>query len=403
MAQTGKDRLTVKAIENAKPRKKNYKLYDGGGLQVVVSPSGGKWFRLKYKFNGREKQISLGVFPSVSLKEARDDRDGKRKLLSQGIDPSLDRKAKKLAQAQAADDTFESIAREFLDKKKYPDSTVEDRFEKYAFPAIGAFPIAEIKPAQVLAVVQPIDNLGKHETAHRVLSACGQVFRYGVATGRLAFDPTRDLRGALASPDAGNFAAITEPEQVGPLLRMIDGYDGTLAVCCALRLAPLVFVRPGELRNANWADFDLDKAEWRFVLSKRKRGGPKRDLIVPLSRQALEILRPLQAITGTSNFVFPSMRKGSGRPLSDGTINAALRSMGIPKEEMCAHGFRAMARTILAEVLHIPSEIIELQLGHAVKDANGTAYNRTSFLPERRDMMQQWADYLEGLKATIMQ
>ncbi len=322
-----------------------------------------------------------------------------------GKDPSLDRKAKKLAQKVSAANDFESIAREFLPTRKYSEINLKKvlgTFEKHVFPLIGKFPVSEITPPQLLAVVQPIDALGKIETAHRILATCGQVFRYAVRTGRCASDPTRDLRGALTPRDSGNLPAITNPKQVGPLLRMIDSYGRSLVVRCALKLAPLVFVRPGELRGAAWADFDLEKAEWCFWLSKRKRGQQRRQLIVPLSRQVLEILRNLKAITGNSNIVFPSLVKGKRQPISNGTVNGALRALGIPKEEMCGHGFRAIARTILAEVLHVPAEVIELQLGHAIKDPNGTAYNRTSFLPERRKMMQDWADYLDGLKAEIL-
>ncbi len=395
--------LTVKEIEYAKPRDKEYKLYDEDGLHVLVKPSGSKYFHFKYLFGGGEKKISLGVFPGVTLAKAREDRDSARKLVSQGKDPSLERKKKKLAQAQAAGNTFEFVAREFLTKKKYPDSTVEERLVKHVFPKIGSFLISEITPPQVLAVVQPLDDSGKNQTARRCLQTCGQVFRYAVITGRCAVDPTRDLRGALAISDPGNYAAITEPKQVGPLLLMIDGYGGTLTVRCALKLAPRVFVRPGELRKWKWEEVDFDAAEWRFVLSKQRRGKRKRELIVPLSRQALEILRILKPITGNSKYVFPSVRKGSDKPISDNTINAALRIMGVPPEEMCGHGFRAMARTILAEVLHVASEVIELQLGHLLKNPNGTAYDRTSFLPERREMMQKWADYLDVLKAQTLQ
>jgi integrase len=400
------NKLTVKEIEYAKPRAKEYKLYDGGALVVLVQPSGGKYFRFTYtRPNGKPNWISLGVFPRVTLAKARETRDEKRQLLSQGIDPSHDRKAKKLAKKIAAENDFKSIALEFFPTRKYPEKNLArelSRFVKHVFPHIGSLPISQITPLQILAVVQPIDESGKHSTAHRILAACGQVFRYGIATQRCASDPTRDLRGALTPCDPQNFAAITEPKQVGPMLRMIDGYEGTLVVRAALKLAPLFFVRPGELVKAKWADFNLDEAVWRFVLSKRIRGKQRRELIVPLCRQALEILRMLKTITGLSEYVFPSLRMGT-KTISGCTINAALRAMGIPKEEMCGHGFRAMARTILAEVLHVPSEIIEFQLGHAVKDANGTAYNRTSFLPERREMMQGWADYLDGLKAEILQ
>lgn len=396
--------LTVKQIEHAKPQKKEYKLYDENGLVLLITPSGGKYFRFKYNrpSNGKENWISLGVFPEVTLAAARDARDEQRKLVKAGKDPSLVRKASKLAQRVSAANDFESMAREFLPTRKYCEGNLKKilgTLEKYVFPAIGKFAIAEITPPMLLAVVQPINTLGKIETAHRILATCGQVFRYAVVTGRCASDPTRDLRGALSPRDSGNLPAITDPKQVGPLLRMIDSFQGALVVRCALRLAPLVFVRPGELRSAEWADFDLEKAEWCFELSKRKRGQQRRQLITPLSRQALDILQNLKAITGNSKYLFPSPRRGSHKPISNGAVNGALRALGIPKEQMCGHGFRAMARTILAEVLHVAAEVIELQLGHAVKDPNGTAYNRTSFLPERRNMMQDWSDYLDALKA----
>jgi integrase len=399
--------LTAKQIEHAKPREKDYKLYDEHGLVLLVTRTGAKYFRFKYNrpSNGKENWISLGVSPEVTLAAARVDRDEARKLVKAGKDPSLVRKAKKLTQKVSAANDFESIAREFFPTRKYCAINLTKTlgtFEKYVFPRIGKFAVAEITPPQLLAVVQPIDALGKIETAHRILASCGQVFRYAVRTGRCASDPTRDLRGALSPHDRGNFAAITNPEEVGPLLRMIDSYQRSVVVRCALQLAPRVFVRPGELREAKWEDFDLEKAEWCFWLSKRKRGQQRRQLIVPLSSQVLEILRNLKAITGNSNLVFPSLVKGKRQPISNGTVNGALRALGIPKEEMCGHGFRAMARTILAEVLHVPAEIIEHQLGHAVRDSNGTAYNRTSFLPERRKMMQDWADYLDVLKAEIL-
>lgn len=401
------NRLTIKEIENAKPTSKDYKLYDGGGLVVLVKPNGRKYFRFKYtQPNGKPNWISVGVFPQTTLAKAREKRKELRDLLSQGTDPSQDRKTKKLAQRYAAANDFESVTREFLPTRKYPEKNLKrelGRFEKHVFPHIGRISISQITPLQVLAVVKPIDDSGKHPSARRILAACGQVFRYAVVTQRCASDPTRDLRGALTPCDSNNFSAITEPNQVGPLLRMIDGYEGTLVVRAALKLAPLLFVRPGELANARWVDFNLDAAEWRFEPSKRKRGQQRRELIVPLSRQAIEILRRQKTITGTSQYVFPSQRAGGKHPtISNGTVNAALRALGIPKDEMCGHGFRAMARTILAEHLHVPAEVIEHQLGHVVNGPNGTAYNRTSFLPARREMMQKWADYLDGLKAEIL-
>jgi integrase len=266
------------------------------------------------------------------------------------------------------------------------------RFERDIFPWIGGRPIAEVTAPELLAVVRRIENRGALETAHRALGNCGQVFRYGVATGRAMRDPCGDLRGALAPVKGEHFAATTEPKRVAELLRAMDGYEGTLTVRCALRLAPLVFVRPGELRKAEWADIDLDAAEWRYTVTKTSTPH-----IVPLSRQAVEILHELNPLTGRGRFVFPGARS-NGRPMSDNAILAAMRRMGVGKDEMSGHGFRAVARTILDEVLGVRPDYIEHQLAHAVRDPNGRAYNRTAHLPERRKMMQQWADYLDKLK-----
>lgn len=395
--------LTVKGIENAKPRGKNYKLYDEKGLMLIVAPSGGKWFRFKYtRPGGGANWISLGTFPEVTLAEARDARDAARKLLREGKDPSQERKAEKLARAQTAADTFETVAKKYIDKRKYSDpKSVLNRLEKYVFPKIGALPITSIKPRHILAIIDPIDDVGKHDTAHRILQLCGQIFRFGLARELCCADPTVGLGATLTPRDPKNFAAITDRKEVGPLLRMIDGYSGAAVVRLALSLIPLIFIRPGELRKMRWKQIDLEAAELCFVISKRKRGKSPRELIVPLCHQAVEILRLLKGITGASEYVFPSVNKGPGKPISENTLNAALRALGIPKDQMCSHGFRAMARTIMAQDLHIDPEIIELQLGHAVKDRNGTAYNRVSFLPERRDMLQKWADYLDTLRANV--
>ena len=358
--------LTATAIRHAKPSKKARKMFDGGGLYLEVAPSGGKWWRLKYRFEGKEKRISLGVYPDVSLKEARRRRAQARQLLAREIDPSEHRKALKAA-----------------------------RTERDVFPWMGGKPIAAITAPELLMVVRRIEQRGTLEMAHRTLRTCGQVFRYAVATGRARRDPSGDLRGALAPVKRTHLAAVTEPKQVGPLLRVLDGYQGTLVVRCALRLAPLVFVRPGELRHAQWSDIDLEAAEWRFTVTKT--GTPH---IVPLSRPAVEILRELHPLTGQGRYVFPSARTpGGDRPMSNNAVLAALRRMGIGKEEMTGHGFRAMARTLLDEVLGFRPDFIEHQLAHAVRDPNGRAYNRTSYLPERKKMMQEWADYLDQLKA----
>ncbi|HYW91863.1 MAG TPA: integrase arm-type DNA-binding domain-containing protein [Gammaproteobacteria bacterium] len=392
--------LTDTAIRNAKPGDKARKLFDGGGLYLEVAPTGGKWWRLKYRYGGKEKRLSLGVYPDVSLKDARDRRDEARKLLANDIDPSENRKATKAAKVERAANSFEAVAREWYAKHSpnwsanHGDRIIR-RLERDIFPWLGGKPIADITAPQLLEVIRRIEQRGALETAHRALGNCGQVFRYAVATGRAERDPSGDLRGALPPVKGTHFASVTEPKKVAEVLRALDGYEGTLPVRCALRLAPLVFVRPGELRHAEWADIDLDVAEWRYTV--KKTNTPH---IVPLSRQAVDILRELHPLTGNGRYVFPSARNPKGdKPMSDNAILAAMRRMGISKEEMSGHGFRAMARTILDEVLGFRPDFIEHQLAHAVRDPNGRAYNRTAHLPERRKMMQEWADYLDKLKA----
>lgn len=390
--------LTDTAIRNAKPRAKLYKLFDERGLFLLVSPSGGKWWRLKYRFDGKEKLLSLGVYPDVSLKDARELRDEARKRLAKGIDPSQHRKAQNSARADRSANSFEVVAREWFAKYSpgWADthsSRIMSRLEGDVFPWIGGRPIAELIAPELLTVARRIEGRGALETAHRVMGYCGQIFRYAVATGRAERDPTGDLRGALPPARSDHFPAITEPKRVAELLRMLDGYQGTFVVRCALRLAPLVFVRPGELRKAEWKDIDLNAAEWRYTVTKTETAH-----IVPLSYQAVAILRELHPLTGHGRYVFPGART-NGRPMCDNAILAAMRRLGIPKEEMSGHGFRAMARTILDEVLGFRPDFIEHQLAHAVRDPNGRAYNRTAHLPERRKMMQQWADYLDKLQA----
>jgi integrase len=390
--------LTHTAIRNAKPGEKPVKLFDERGLFLLVTPSGGKWWRFKYRFDGKEKQLSLGVYPDVNLKDARERRDAARKLLTNGLDPSENRKAQKSARTDRAANSFEVVGREWFAKHSpswAPShaSKIIQRLEKDIFPWIGGKPIAEITSPELLAVLRRIENRGAMDTVHRAHQNCGQVFRYGVATGRCERDPSGDLRGALAPAKHKNFASIIEPTAVGELLRAIDGFRGTFVVQAALKLAPLFFARPGELRKAEWAQFDLEKGEWRYFVTKTKS-----EHLVPLASQAVEILRELHALTGTRQFVFPG--RDPKKPMSEAAINAALRRMGYDtKTEITGHGFRAMARTILHQELGVKPEIIEHQLAHRVPDALGTAYNRTKFIKERRGMMQQWADYLEKLKA----
>lgn len=389
--------LTDTKIRNTKPKAKTFRLFDGNGLYLEVSPKGGKWWRFKYRFDGKEKRLSLGVYPEVGLKDARERCIDARKLLAEGIDPSENRKAIKTSKKHLLANNFEVVAREWF--AKYSATWATDhanrtlrRFERDIFPWLGERPIANITAPELLAVIRKIENRGALETSHRALSNCGQVFRYAIATGRAERDISNDLRGALSPVKGKHFAAVTEPEKVAELLKTIDDYKGSIIVSCALRLAPLVFVRPYELRTAKWADIDFKTAEWRYVA--RKTDTPH---IVPLSKQAVEILQELYQLTGTGIFVFPSARSNQ-RPMSDNAILAAMRRLGIDKDEMSGHGFRAMARTILDEVLGVRPDFIEHQLAHAVRDPNGRAYNRTAHLPERKKMMQQWSDYLDELK-----
>ena len=350
--------LTNTAIRNAKPGDKPKKMFDSGGLYLAVTPKGGKWWRFKYRFDNKEKLLSFGVYPDVTLKEARERRDDARKLVAAGTDPAENRKALKAARIDRAVNSFEVVARGWFAKcapnwsANHADRIIR-RMERDIFPWIGERPIAEIMPPKLLEVVRRIEERGALETAHRALSNCGQVLRYAVATGRAERDTTQDLRGALQPVKSEHFAALTEPKQVAELLRVLDNYEGTLTVRCALRLAPLVFVRSGELRHAKWADIDLDRGEWSYTVTKTVTKH-----IVPLSKQAVTILNELHPLTGRGEYVFPGARS-TARPMSENAILAAMRKMEIPKEEMSGHGFRAMARTILDEVLGFRPDYIE--------------------------------------------
>jgi integrase len=386
--------LSDTAARNAKAKEKPYKLADEKGMYLLVNKAG-KYWRFDYRFEGKRKTFALGVYPDVSLKEAREKRDEARKLIAQGIDPSAQKKATKAAESE----TFEAIAREWFIKfqpswvASHADRIIR-RLERDIFPWIGARPIREVNAPELLAVLRRTEERGAVETSHRALQNCGQIFRYAIATGRADRDISADLKGALPPVKGGHFAAVTDPKKIAELLRAIDDYEGTFPVKCALRLAPLVFVRPGELRKAEWAHIDLDAAEWRYFVTKTQTPH-----IVPLCTQAVEILKELHGLTGRGRYVFPSARTLDGsRPMSDVALLAALRRMGFGKDEMSVHGFRALARTVLDEVLGFRPDFIEHQLAHAVRDPNGRAYNRTAHLPERRRMMQAWADYLDGLK-----
>ena len=397
MPKIGLNILSSVAIKDAKPGHKMKAMRDGGGLYLVVEPSGKKWWKLRTTFAGKESSFSLGAFPDISLGGARAARDEMRKkMLVMGIDPAVARKEEK-AKADGTN-TFEAFAREWHGqfKSKWSEGharNIQVRLERYVFPYIGKRPLEEITTPEMLAILNRI-AAASPETARKTMTTLAMIYQQAARVGRVPYSPVDALRGALPPVKHKHMAAPTEPKDAAPLLRMLDSYAGTFAVKCALRLAPLVFVRPGELRQAEWAAIDLDAAEWRYQASKTGQ-----DHIVPLSRQAVAILREIHPLTGTGRYVFPSARTAS-RPMSEAAVNAALRRMGIDtKEELTGHGFRAMARTILDEVLGFRPDIIELQLAHAVRDPLGRAYNRTKHLPERKEMMQAWADYLDGLKA----
>ena len=388
--------LTDKAIRALRPSGRPRKVADSLGLYLLIQPNGSRLWRFKYRYDGREKLAAIGAYPEVGLAEARERRDELRRMLSNGIDPAAHRKATKVARATAAENSLEVVAREWFVKmspgwvEKHRIKIIQ-RLERDVFPWVGSRPVAEVTASEVLAVLRRIEERGANETARRAHGDLSAVCRYAVATGRALSDPCRDIRGALAPKVVRHFAAVTDPKAIPDLLRAIDGYQGGLVVRSALRLAPLLFVRPGELRSARWADIDLEAGEWRFTASKT--GQPH---IVPLARQAVAILRELHPLTGHHDLVFSGARSPR-RPMSENTINVALRSLGIGVEVTSGHGFRAMARTVLDEHLRFPAHLIEAQLAHSVRDANGRAYNRTTHLEERHLMMQTWADYLESI------
>ena len=400
--------LTDVQVKNAKPKDKDYKLSDGFGLVLLVKKTGGKLWHFNYTYEGKQLLLSLGTYPEIALAEARQRREDARKLIAHGINPSDVRKAEKQSQTQQAE-TFEAIAWEWYNRQvpawaATHAATVISRLKRDVFPHVGSRPISELKAIDMLKVFRKIEAREKIETAHRVKSICGQVFRYAVATGRAERDCTVDLRGTLTPVIPKHHAALTDPKEVAPFLRAIDDYDGSFTVKCAMRLSALVFLRPGELRLAEWTEFDLDAGEWnvpieRMKLKKRLKESRKGEKhLVPLAQQAVEILKALKPVTGGGKYLFPSMTTNL-KPISDNTINQAIRRMGYDKDEMTAHGFRAMARTILEEVLNVQPEIIEHQLAHVVRDSLGRAYNRTTHLGARKKMMQTWADYLDKLRA----
>ncbi len=394
--------LTDSAIRNAKPGEKDYKLADSGGLYLLVTPAGGKLWRLKFRSDGKERKLSIGRYPEISLAEARKQRDAARQKVALGADPAREKQRKKIQAQLSVDNTFAGISAEYCAKRKRdghkgwaPSTAIRCEFLLSRLCAsIGRLPIAEIQPADVLAAVRKMESKGKLESARRTLQLASAVFRYAVSTARLASDPTRDLRGALTAPTVTHYGAITDPKRVGELLRAIDEYDGSGTTKLALQVAPHVFVRPGELRHAVWSEFDLDGAVWIIPAGKMKMRKPH---TVPLSRQAIAIFREVFVATGPSGYVFPSMRSRT-RPMSENTLNAALRRLGFSSDEMTAHGFRAMASTLLNESGKWHPDAIERALAHGDSDKVRAAYHRGAHWNERVEMAQWWSDHLDTLR-----
>jgi len=397
---SGTESLTETAIRNAKPREKSYKLGDGRGLYLLVEPNGSKLWRLKYRFAEKDRKLSFGRYPQVTLARARERQLEARRLIDGEVDPLEHKQQEKRATRLANSNSFEAVGREWFLKFSATwaashSSKVLLRLENNLFPWLGPRPIRSLEAVEILEALRRIEARGALETAHRCLAYCGQIFRYAIATGRAIRDPASDLRGSLPPARGKHLASITDPQGIAELLRAIDGYHGGERTRCALRLAPLTFVRPGELRQAEWSEVDFLAGEWRIPGDRMKMQQPH---LIPLSRQALEILRDLYALTGDGHYLFHCERT-KARPMSENTVNAALRRLGYTGDEMTGHGFRAMARTVLDEVLGYRVEWIEHQLAHAVKDPNGRAYNRTVFLEGRKEMMQGWADYLDRLRS----
>lgn len=394
--------LTDVSIRNAKPRDKAYKLSDGGGMFLFITPAGGKLWRLKYRIDGHEKLLAMGSYPEVGLGEARRRRAEARELIAMGKDPSREKQREKLRKSIQAADSFQAISDEYCQKRRRdgvkgwaPSTAVRSEYLlSLVCGSIGKLPIAEIEPADVLAAVRRVEKGGKLESARRCLQLAGAVFRYAVATARLGSDPTRDLRGALTAPTVKHYAAITDSSKVGGLLRAIDGYEGLGLTRQLLQISPHVFVRPGVLRHAEWSDIDLTKALWDIPAAKMKMRKPHQ---VPLSLQVVKLLSTVREITGPSGFVFPSVRTRS-RPMSENTVNGALRRLGYTSDDMTGHGFRAMASTLLNESGKWHPDAIERALAHNDTDKVRAAYHRGAHWDERVQMAQWWSDYLDQLR-----
>jgi integrase len=390
--------LSAVAIAQAKPKAKPVKLFDGEGLYLLIKPSGQKGWRFKYRFSGKEKLLSFGNYPYVSLKDAREKRTSAKELLAKGIDPSVERQREKSSAANDADNSFNAVAQEWFEKfsknwEPSHSSKIIRRLERDVFPVLGKKPIRQITPLELLKCIQRIEKRGVLETAHRAMQNVGAVFRYAIATGRAERDITVDLRGSLPPTKQTHYPTITDPDEIGELLETIEASEMALVTKCALRLAPLVFVRPGELRKAEWSEINWEKAEWRIPPERMKM---RRLHVVPLSKQAIAILKELKEWTSSGRFLFPGAIHNK-KPMSDGTINAALRRMGYKEDDrFTGHGFRSMASTILNEN-GWNRDAVERQLAHGETDKVRGAYNYAEMLPERRKMMQWWADYLEKL------
>jgi integrase len=390
-------KLTDAAIRGLKHAEKNQKFFDGGGLYLLVSPTGGKLWRLDYRFDGKRKTLALGSYPAVSLKDARQGREAAKEQLAKDIDPGAHKQAVKIAVQAEKENSFEVVAREWHSRKRHVwvpahAEKILSRLETYIFPIVGGRPIAAVTAPELLSALRRIESRGTVETAHRTLQSCGSIFRFGIATGRCERDTAADLKDALQPVKHNNFPTITEPKAIGKLLRAVNTYHGNLIVRTALRISPYVFVRPGELRHAEWSEFDIDNAEWRIPAHKMKM---RQIHIVPLARQVVSILEELHQFTGTGVYIFPGMRS-SLRPISDATLINALRSMGYDKETIVVHSFRSMASTLLNEQGY-NRDVIERQLAHSEHSVRDT-YNYAQYLPERRRMMQEWADYLDSLR-----
>lgn len=392
----GLNKLSATQVKSATYEGRAYKLADGGGLTLLVDATGKHW-RFRYRFAGKERMTSFGSLSDVSLAEARDRRQEARDLLRDGIDPVAHKRAQRAAQA-AGEETLEKVAKEWVEAQEWASNyreKVEGRLKKYIYPLLGRRPVGEVTAPDLLSALRRIEEAGNIETARRCKQHVSRTYRYAIAAGKATHNPAAGLEEALAAkPRPKHFAAITDPDKLGALLRAIEGFDGTPPVRAALRVAPYLLVRPGELRQMEWAEVNLDGALWSIPAAKMKQD---RDHFVPLPGQAVAILREMEPWSGAGRYVFPGGRSAK-RPMSENALTAALRRIGYPGDEVTVHGLRATARTLLDEVLHFRADYIEHQLAHAVRDANGRAYNRTSFLVERREMLQVWADYLVGLR-----